>query len=363
MDYQRNKRTRTSPERSGRGRRARAFGLWTLAAAGVLCAPGFLRGDTIVLVGGRKYDDVEIVQARWDSVSYKQGRRPAINLTAAQVESFERSSVIRDRVKQLAASGDFDRANQIIEQIPNDPSQAWVAAEGLYLIGKARADAGQHREAADAFKQYLDRFKSEKDWYVPHATLGLGQALLALNQPGTAEIHFKELAAFGGPWELEAALGQGDAILRSRGKAGALDARRYYDQVARKPNASIDLRQKAQVGRARAFLLQEQYDQVIEDLQQSFFASPKPEELVYTRNRAEASLLMGRAYMGKGGRENLQSAEIWLLRVPALYAVHKGVLVDACDALVEVYNGLNNQERAAQWAARKASAAQGGGGG
>jgi predicted negative regulator of RcsB-dependent stress response len=362
MQDHENKCMRKTGSRAGRRLLAWAFGLWAVPTVGFFCAPGAVFGDTITLVGGRSYDDVEIVQARWDSVSYKQGRRPAISVAGSQVESFERSSVLRDRVKQLASGGDFDRANQIIEQIPNDPSQAWVAAEGLYLIAKARAEAGQYREASDAYKAYLDKFKDDKDWFVPHATLGLAQALLALNQPGTAEIHFKDLATFGGQWALEAELGQGDAILRSRGKAGALDARRFYDQVARNRAASVELRQKALVGRARAFLLQEQYDQVIQELEQTFFESPKPEELVYTHNRAAASLLMGRAYMGKGGPENLQTAEIWLLRVPALYAGHTDVLVDACDALVEVYNGLNNQERASEWSARKASATKSGDG-
>ena len=253
---------------------------------------------------------------------------------------------------------DFAKAAEQIKNVP--ATQAWVAAEAMYLLADGQRRAGKLKEAVQAYKEYLDKFKGEKDWYVPFATAGMADALVAVNQPGTAEVHYKELAAFGPRWELSAKLGQGLAILKSKGAGGALDARRLFDEVVRSPRATLDLKQKAMVGRARAFLLQGQNDGVIKELSAGMFEAPKPEELAYGAERAAASLLIGRAYMAMDGKENLEQAEIWLLRVPALYGKHAEAYAEACDALVEVYGKLGNAARAAEWKTRKAAGAGGG---
>ncbi len=326
---------------------------WIAVCAG-LCW-GEVRGDTVQLASGKTLENVEIVQAKWDSVQYKKAAGPIVTQSGAQVLSIERKSVVLDRIRQLLDAGDFARAQETIKTLP--ANQPGIAAESMYLLAESYRRAGRHKEAAQAYQDYLAKFKAEKDWFVPLATRGLAECLLALNQPATARERYQELAGYGQRWELDAKLGQASALLQEKGAPAALEARRLLDEVLRSRAATLELRQKALVGRARAFLLQGQNDQVIKELSEGMFDAPKPEELVYGAERAQASLLMGRAYMAMGGKENLEQAEIWLLRIPALYGRESSVYAEACDALVEVYTKLNNPTRAAEWKRRKTAGA------
>ncbi|MGQ9589685.1 MAG: tetratricopeptide repeat protein [Planctomycetota bacterium] len=314
---------------------------------------------TIRLASGRTLEGVEIVQARWDGVQYRQKGGPPVMQPGAQVLSIERKSDLMSAIRRLVESGDFSRAEETIKTVP--ANQSWAAAEGMVLLAEAYQSAGKSKEAIQVYRDYLAKYKPEKDWFVPQATLGLADAFLAANQPGTAAVHYKELQEYGPRWELYAKLGQGAALLKEKGASSALEARRLFDEVLRNRAATLELRQKALVGRARAYLLQGQNDQVVKELSEGMFDSPKPEELAYSAERAEASLLMGRAYMAMGGKENLEQAEIWLLRVPALYGRHAGAYAQACDALVEVYAKLKNEARVAEWKRRKSAGSPGGG--
>lgn len=330
-------------------------GAWV--AASIAISWSALRADTVQLASGRTLENVEVVSAKWDSVQYRQGSGPVVTQTGAQVLSVERKGVILDRLRQLIDSGDLVRAQETLKTVP--ANQPGVLAESMYLLAQAYQRAGKLKEAIQAYQNYLAKFKTEKDWFVPYATRGLADCSLALDQPASAREYYKELAGFGPRWELDSKLGQAFAMLKEKGAASALEARRLLDEVLRSRSATLELRQKALVGRARAFLLQGQNDQVVKELSEGMFDSPKPEELVYSAERAEASLLMGRAYMAMGGKENLEQAEIWLLRVPALYGRQTNVYAEACDALVEVYTKLNNPTRAAEWKRRKGAGAGG----
>lgn len=340
---------------SPRGRRiVLALGAWAFLA----WSPRTVAlADSIELTGGKRYDDVKVVLARWDTVQYKRGTAPAITVAGAQVFSLTRDSAILARPRdKLIPAGDYQGAVKSLESI-GAGTEAWELAEAKYLIGKAHALAGNARAAEAAFKAYLEKYKGEKDWWVPSATVGLAEAYLSLKQPGTAGMLFKELATYGGQWEARAKLGQADALVTEKGKE--LDARRLYDEVARSREAPLELRQKALVGRGKAFLLQGQPQGVIKEIGESFFDSPKTEELAYTAERAQATLLMAKAYVAMGGKENLEQAEIWLLRVPALYANHVAAYLEACDLLVDVYGKLKNAARANEWRARKQALASG----
>jgi tetratricopeptide (TPR) repeat protein len=305
----------------------------------------------VELTGGKKQDDVKVVLARHDTVQYKRGTAPATTLAGTQVLSITRDSAILARPRdKLIPAGDYEGAIKSLESIGTG-AEAWEIAEAKYLIGKAYALAGNARQAADAFKAYLEKYKPEKDWWVPHATVGLAEASLSLKQPGTAGLLFKELSGYGGQWDARAKIGQADALVTEKGKE--LEARRLYDEVVRSREAPLELRQRALVGRGRAFLLQGQPQGVIKEIGESFFESPKTEDLVYTAERAEATLLMAKAFVAMGGKADLENAEIWLLRVPALYAGHRSAYLEACDLLVDVYGKLKNAARADEWRARK----------
>jgi tetratricopeptide (TPR) repeat protein len=342
-----------SRSRGGKGLLV-ALGLW----ASLSWSPGAVsRADTVELSGGKKYDDVKVLIARWDTVQYKRGTTPPTTVGGAQVLSLTRESAILARPRdKLIPAGDYQGAARSLESI-GAGAEAWEIAEAKYLIGKAHALAGNAKDAAAAYKAYLEKYKSEKDWWVPSATAGLAEASLSLKQPGTAGQLFKELMTYGGQWEFRAKIGQADSLLTEKGKE--LEARRLYDEVARNRDAPLELRQKALVGRGKAFLLQGQPKGVIKEIGDSFFESPKPEDLAYTAERAQATLLMAKAYLSLGGKENLEQAEIWLLRVPALYANHLSAYREACDLLVDVYGKLKNTARADEWRARKQALASG----
>jgi hypothetical protein len=120
------------------------------------------------------------------------------------------------------------------------------------------------------------------------------------------------------------------------------------------------LKQQAIVARAQVFLLQGQPQQVIKELGDEFFEAPK--EIVYSGERAEATLLVGKAYLTLGGKENLEQAEIWLLKVAALYKKFAETYNAACDLLVEAYDKQGNKTRSGEWRSRKVTAAANGGG-
>ena len=321
---------------------------------GALLATSPLLADTIEMVNGQKQDDVQIVLAHWDSIQFKKGAAGrAQTMVGQQVLSITRASDFLTPARSAIESGDYERAARALGNVAGAGAD-WEKAEAMYLQGLALQLQGNVKEAEKAYKAYLEKYKGEKDWWVPHATLGLGEMLLGARQPGTAEVYFRDLAQYGGPWELRSKLGLGEAILLGKGKGGAMEARKMFDEVRNSASAPAVLKQKAAVGRAKAFLLQDQADQLIKEVKDTFFDSPKPEDLLYTAQRAEATLLLGRGYMALGGKENLEQAEMWLLRVPALYGKHVAAFEDACDLLAEVYDKLGNKARAEEWRARKA---------
>jgi hypothetical protein len=320
--------------------------------------------DSVELANGQRRDNVQITSARWDLVQYVVGKSAPTSLSGEQVASIQRDSTFLQAGRDAIESGDFAKA--IVEMnAVGSTAKDWEQAEAKYLIGRAYARSGKVKEADAAFKAYLDKWKSEKDWWVPHAILDLADSLLAARQPGTAEVRYKELNEFGGLWALQSKLGQGFAVLAAKGESGALAARRLFDEVAKSAQAPVALKQKAIVGRSMAFLVQNQPQQVPKELMDEFFSSQKPGEIGYTPERAEATLLMGKAYAAQGGKENLEQAEIWFLRAVALYRKQGPTYTQACALLSDVYTKLGNKGRADEWKAKgaSASAAANGGGG
>ncbi|HVR76230.1 MAG TPA: tetratricopeptide repeat protein [Planctomycetota bacterium] len=316
-------------------------------------ARGGVLADSVEFLGGSRQDRVQVVSAKWDNVQYKLPNSPvSASQDGEKVLSVLRDSPLLDRPRRALDAGDYDTAVKDLSAV-GGASPLWVQAEAKYLLGRAHLEKGSHREAMEALKAYLDKHKGEKDWFVPFATHALGEALLALKQPQTAEVHFKELAEFKGRWTDLAKIGQAQAVIMSKGAAGAMQARSLLDEVARSRDANASLKNRARVARARVLLLQENPQGVIKELGDSFFNSPRPGEIDYSPERAEATLLMGKAFLAQGGKENLEQAEIWLLRVPAIYRKEPRVYQEACDLLVEVYEKLGDPARVAEWKARR----------
>lgn len=332
-------------------RRAGQAALLCLSLAALV--RGGVLADSVQLLNSPPQDKVQVLSAKWDNVQYKLPNTPVpLSQDGEKVLSVLRDSPVLDRPRRALDAGDYDAAVKDLSAV-GGASPPWVQAEAKYLLGRAYLQKGSHREAMLALKAYLEKHKGEKDWFVPFATQALGEALLALKQPQTAEVHFKELAEFKGRWTDLAKIGQAQAVILSKGAAGAMQARSLLDEVVRSRDADASLKNRARVARARVLLLQENPQGAMKELLEGFFNSPKPGEIDYSPERAEATLLMGKALMVQGGKENLEQAEIWLLRVPAIYRKEPRVYQEACDSLVEVYEKLGNPARAAEWKARR----------
>jgi hypothetical protein len=337
--------------------------LWLSAVALLAAAPlPEAAADWIELSNGQRRDGVQITAARWDSVQYTIGKAPPTTLSGEQVVALHRDSTFLEAGRDALEGGDHAKAISLLGSV-GQTAKDWEQAEARFLIARAHVLSGKVREADQAFKAYLEKWKPEKDWWVPHAVQELADALLAARQPGTAEIRYKELAEFGGHWAFRSKLGQGFAVLQSKGEPGALQARRLFDEVARAAQAPPALKQQAVVGRSQAFLLQNQPQQAIKELEAEFFSATSG-EAGYTPGRAEATLLMGRAHAALGGKENLEHAEIWFLRAVALYRKQGETYAQACALLTDVYTKLGQKSRADDWKAKGAApAAPAGGGG
>ncbi len=313
--------------------------------------------DSMDLLNGTRYDNIQIVSAKWDAVQYKPGNATQpIRIEGEKVLSILRESQLLQGARNAVESGDAARALRDLTPILAAAKDGdWQKAEAGYLSGKAHRLANDEKEAAKAFKSFIEKHRAEKDWFLPFATQELADSQLAARQSGTAELTYKELEQYGGQWAWHAKLGAAKAILASdQRKAKALAARGLSDEVARSREAPTSLKNQAIVLRGKIFLIQENPQGAIKELTDAFFSAAK-QEVDYSVERAEATLLMGRAHLALGGKENLEQAEIWFLRVPALYRRHAAIHAQACDELSSLYEKLGNAARAADWKARKQS--------
>jgi tetratricopeptide (TPR) repeat protein len=336
----------------------------SLVASLLLLTAGSLRADTIELLNGGVIEGtatapMEVVVAHWDNVQYKLGKGTTA-ADGATVLAVNRDSGLLQSPRDALEAGDHAKAIRELSQVVGSKAKDWEQGEAKYLLGRAYYRSGKLKDAEKTLKEYLDKYRAEKDWFVPFATFGLAEVLLKLKQPGTAEVRFKELLEFKGQWEHRSKIGQAETIIAAASKEKYLDARRLLDEVAKGRDVPPALKQQAIVARAQVFLLQGQPQQVIKELGDEFFEAPK--EIVYSGERAEATLLVGKAYLTLGGKENLEQAEIWLLKVAALYKKFAETYNAACDLLVEAYDKQGNKTRSGEWRSRKVTAAANGGG-
>ncbi len=320
-----------------------------------LCTVFFSRelaADSIVKVNGTTIDDVTITAAKWEVVQYQIANRPQ-SIPAAQVASIHRTTVNNDlkRGRRALKNGDYATAVERLGSVAR-AAKDWEQAEAAYLLARAHREGGDFKAADDELKAYLNKYVKAKDWWVPRAIYDRGTVRIALKRYETAEGSFKKLEEMPGQWPARAQVGRARAIEAAKNSAKYTQALQMLLSVARRRSAPLELRHEAYVVRGRIILRQKQYDRAIKELTEVFFNPAKAREYHYDAQRAEATYLMGRAYLGRGGKKNLEEAELWLLRVPALYPNRGRVYTLCCRALAIVYNGLGNKKRAAEWKRR-----------
>lgn len=325
-----------------------------VALLGMASQGGALRADTIKLANGQIMTGVEILEATYENVSYKQGVGSAQSLEAGKVIELTRDSGYLNKIRSAFQAGKYREA---LAQIKNAKGFGAPAekAEAAYLEGEVFLAAGPKflDNARKAFGDYLKEYGPKKDFFVPHATFGLGQVSLEQGKASEAKSQFQKLESFGGRdgiWGFKAKIGLARAILGTG--QDLLDARRVLLDVVKGRGVPQAIQEEALVLRARVFNLQEQYKQASDLLEKDFFGEPGR---TYNEFFAQACIEMGDSFKGRKGKSNLQEAELWYLKATLFGKNYASTMRKAALALAEVYQGLGQSDREAAWKQRAES--------
>ncbi|MEE3181478.1 MAG: hypothetical protein VX288_06180 [Planctomycetota bacterium] len=306
-----------------------------------------VKADVVVQSSGKRIEGVSISSAKWDQVLFKQGNN-TVKLNGDKVASIQRDSAYLEPARSSLASGNYKKALSILDKLEGRGLKGWQAAELLYLKGKIYLESGESVKADSAFDLFVKTNRESKDYWLPHAIYGRGQAALNLGRGSSAQQHFKGLAPYGPTWVLRAKLGEAHGLFLAK---KYVDARTKFQEVANDRKAPASLKVDALIGRIEVIASQKQYDKAIADLEKHFFAATA-QVVDYGKARARASYLMGLSYKNLPGKENLEKAEIWLLKTAVLFRQHKSIYKDSCSALADVYKQLGRSERATEWGKR-----------
>ena len=321
-----------------------------LLVAGLSCFfTSSLKADVIVQANGKRLDGVTVLSAKWDQVLFKQGNN-TVKLLGDKVASIQRESAYLQPVRSAISGGNYQKALSSISKLDGRGLKGWQAAELQYLKGKALLEGGNADKADDAFKEFIQANQESKDYWLPHAIYGRGQASISLGRGNSAQQHFKGLSPYGPTWVLRAKLGEARGLFLAK---KYVEARTRFNEVANDRKAPLSLKTDAVVGRIGVIVSQKQFDKAISDLDKNFFSgSTAARSLNYGKSRARATYLMGVCYKGLTGKGNLEKAEIWLLKAAVLYRHHKEVYRNSCTELADVYKQLGRADRATEWGKR-----------
>jgi len=327
--------------------------VWRIAfvlglVVGMVLVGGVVFADVIVPYRGEPKTDVTIVAARWDQIEFQTGEQ-ASKLQGNSIERIERDSRQLGAARRLLETGSYTEAAKQFADLSKKASQDWEKSEAAYFVGHAYRLAGDHDKAVTAFEEYLGANQESKDWWVPHAIYELGLTQIDRGDRQAAEEPFSKLSSFGKNWALRSRIGVGHVLAMG---GDHLEARNAFKE-AESRRAPLFLRQEAMIGRAGVLYTQKNYKNVVEELEKGFFSALNG-EIVFNRFRAQATLLTGKAYKAQGGKENLENAEIWFLKVAALYGNFPSEVRVAAGGLAEVYDELGRKDRAAAWRSRAA---------
>ncbi len=329
--------------------RIRAFTVAVAIAA--LAGAGALRADTIKLASGEIKEGVKVNEATSETVSFSTGGGSPQRLDAGLIVELTRASGYLNKIRSALQKGEYSTAKMRADDAVSFGDD-WEKAEAAFLIGEIYLAAGSEK-AVEAYADYLKDYKSKKDFFVPHAIYGLGQAYLLAKKPAEAKKHFAELSSMGGRdgiWSSKAKIGEARAIIGSNSKSELLDARKLLLDVVRTRGAAPEIQEEALVLRGRVFVLQGNHKGATDLLEKDYFRGRKAGN--YSRFFAQACSVMGDAFVGLDGKSNLQEAEIWFLKGALFGKNYPGEYREAVNGLVAVYRGLGQTARATEWQSR-----------
>ncbi len=334
----------------------RAGAALILALAGLLPASE-VRGDQIIVSGGRNYDDVKIVSATWEQVQYRlPGVSTVQKVAADRVEKlvFDQEPSSLSRGRGALEQGDWEGAANALRSATSlgDPRQK---ADSMYLYGLSlmrwsQQDSSQRDAAVTALEGYLGQFEASKDFYVPHARIALAEAHRFAGDWSSAEQALAPLAGgnLGKHWVLGARLGSGEILL---GQGKFVEAREIFSAVANDSAADSGMVSAAWLGYASCQLGQSQWSSAVDTVRQKILESRTSGVARLDGAKARGWLIWGRATQeqASGNRTELQWAMIRYLRAAVIATTGESeVLAEAIYRAKTVAVELGQNERAAE---------------
>ncbi|MBN1419791.1 MAG: hypothetical protein JXP34_13510 [Planctomycetes bacterium] len=315
---------------------------WIAVAAAALAAlPA--RADTIYRTGGGAIESATIESATWEEIRYKLANLPAAqSLRAEQVLRFERSDEPGELTRGKAALDRGQYADAVAEFQKGADRGLPHSSECAYLVGDAYLAWGAEEpaklaDAVTAFRAMIEKYTPQKDWFVPLAVQGLGDALLAQKKSGEAQAEYERLRKdpWARRWEAEGIEGVGWCYLS--GKRWD-DAGKLFYQAARAGS------REAEVGYAKSLTGRDRPTEAIKHLEDKFFSKTP----TFDRVEAMARLAAGEAYEAQKGDDALWEAVYQYLWVAALYGAYRAEEAEALERAGALLEKLGVKEDAAR---------------
>jgi len=312
-----------------------------VAAAAFATLP--VRADTIHRIGGGAIESATIDSATWEEIKYKLANLPAQqSIRADQVERFERSDEPGELARGKAALDRGQYADAVAELQKGADRAIPHSSECAYFVGVANLAWGAEQraklaDAVAAFRAMIEKYTPQKDWFVPLAVRGLGEALLAQDKAGEAQAEFERLRKdpWTRRWETDGIEGVGWCYLH--GKRWE-DAGKQFFQAVRGGS------RKAHVGYAKSQTGRGRPADALKTLEEQFF-SKTPQ---FDRVEAMARNAAGEAYEAQKGDDVLWEAVYQYLWVPAIYGAYRAEEAKALERAGALLEKLGAKEDAAR---------------
>jgi tetratricopeptide (TPR) repeat protein len=236
---------------------------------------------------GRLIEGVTVREATSATIKYRDKRR-AVQETKAErvawIRYTEPDPNYSSGMSQYRA-GQYGKATSSFTKARGKSKEGeWGWVYATYGLGQAQLMDKKFDEAAKDFQRLLD--KAPSDFLAPFAIYGLGEAQAGGGQHAKAIATFNKLnEKYGDYWRARCQIGIGEANLAKKDASGA---RKAFEFAKGRAGSFNELRQMAEVGVGKSYVLAKAWDRAIE-----FFDG------IISQGGADPEVA-GNAWVGKG---------------------------------------------------------------
>ena len=325
-----------------------------LAILSVLALTPAVQADDLILSGSPSIEGVEVREATWEEIEYKQP-----NISRPQKIDADRVAEMRItrpaafiRGQSALAKQDFGRAVTAFRSV-STMNQEFYALNGKYMLGVAelewsKQDPSHVAKAVTALTEYVSAAKPKKHFFTPHGVLALADAHMAAGDFSKAESVLGDLASgsMGKKWVDGAKLKRAQVQLAQE-KWGP--ARELFRDLERSSNAEFAL--AAKVGYASCQVGQKQYPGAAKTLAEVLGEGRRERQTQppsYGEWRAKAWIVYGQAEEGGAGgdKEKLQWAAYRYLRASVVAVAGTETFAEALYRAKQVFTTMGETDRA-----------------